>query len=138
MQNPTICRIFQFSRKQIVFLDIIKNNGVFSYFFLKWFFRFWTVNVTVPWKFSAFRSKALLLAGSNVLRRSVLQPFIVLERSMSVPELKMCFRPFVIFLRPKSTETALKRSWTVFILYKMNGLKRFQNHVPASKTKETL
>jgi hypothetical protein len=52
------------------------------------------------------------------------------------------FRPFVIFEGQKSSETVMKRSEMVrdvgrsekFILYKINGLKRLQNHVHGTFT----
>jgi len=134
--------------------------------YLQCFFRFWNVDVNVPWTFSTIRSKELLRYDSNVSKRS--WPFNVPDRSpfltvtitvpdryhdRSLPFLSVLDRsangqerPGTVMVTVRNGHGNAQERWTVWdveryatiILYKTNGLKRLQNHVHVSKTKETL
>ncbi len=97
------------------------------YYLVQCFFRFWNVNVNVPWTFSTIRSKALLRYDSNVPKRS--WPFNVPDRSpfltvtKSVPERSWAFAE-----RSGTLRNAQERSGRVMVTVRNghgNGQERW-------------
>ena len=103
-----------------------KKHGINFLKNIQFFFRFWSVNVKVPWTFFTIRSKALLRPDSNVLRRSRSFSVTTDHRSWAFLNVSWAFSTVCDLLRSKKLRNGHETfrngqgRWTFSIVHKMS------------------